>query len=178
MCNVAWIWRPSHLAERPRPRNNPPVVRNSRWLALLGLVGTVAIGATVVVRTSAAAPRALRIAVVARSSAGQQTFRKLQPFLIAQPSVRHEPVPRLAPPLIAGQTCFVGPGTCSETPCVIPVQGGAVTAVASVPVAVAVSPVLPVARTPSPALARRLPSPTASCPQRSVVPQTLRVVGR
>lgn len=194
-------------------------MRYSRVLIALGLTVAVGLSVGLLARASqnrsaksvpATVPgplglkRAVVVAPLGLKRAVQQELRQLmasrsrtvQPTLGARPA-----------PATANQTCFVAGGSCSLTPCVIPVQSGsgrAVTAAAPVrpppaarpsaaPVASSVVPATAVvvgpAAGPAPAVAvgpgvtsvvptpPRL-APGQSCPSRQAAPQSLRVSTR
>jgi hypothetical protein len=132
------------------------------------VLAAVAIGAAVVARSSGSPPSVVRSAAPAppmvRSAApapatpppslNRALQRAAQQLLV--PRFRSvAPAPRLSVP--GGGTCFVGPGRCSETPCVVPAQSGVIVGSAVV------------AASPRPLSAR--------CPGGELAPKTLRVVG-
>jgi hypothetical protein len=123
-------------------------------LVVLALAA-LAIGGALLVRGSSMPQRAVRsAAVVAPSPLHRMLQREAQRALVPRfQSVL--PAPKLAVP--EGGTCFVGPGRCSETPCVVPVQSDMRVGSAVVSI---------------------LPGPLdARCPGGRPAPKTLRVVG-
>jgi hypothetical protein len=183
------------LALGQTARNTDRIVRYTRLLALLGLVGSVAIGAAVAVRVSRGAPARRAAATIPASSTSRPLERQLQRLLAPHQPLARLPLPRILTVPSQGGTCFVGPGGCSETPCVVPVAAGTpstaparagtpTTAPARVGTPSAVTLQLPapavltaVPRSAITMSARPVPPVASGCPQRQVMPQTLRVVG-
>lgn len=157
-------------------------------LALLGLIGAIAVGVVVGVRGGQSTAQPRRSADALPSSAGRRPLtRKLQPFLSAHPGpeLLVSPVrgrgPELLVPPIQGQACFVGPGGCSETPCVVPVQTHGIRSVSAVSTAVprpvSAVPVAAATGTIVPFPVRPALTPGRGCPSRQALPRTFRVVG-
>lgn len=120
------------------------VVRYSRVLVALGLVTALALGVFVVARAS----RGHGVTSVRSLAATKRDLRRLarqelhqlvvSSARLGRPKVGSVvPLPpklgRMLPLSPSGQTCFVAAGTCSETPCVVPVRAGSDPAVAAVP---------------------------------------------
>ena len=90
-------------------------------LAVLALMGVVALAATVLTRSAHPAPRTLR-AAAETNKAHSGLNQQLQKFLASQPQLVAPSLPRVTPLAPAPQTCFVN--QCSLRPCVEFVQSG------------------------------------------------------
>jgi hypothetical protein len=156
-------------------------VRYARVLAVLGLVAAVGVGVFIAARASRDhTVKPTRVGAAISPTLRRMARQEAQELVAARSRSVPPKLARVIPLTPSGQTCFVAAGTCSETPCVIPVGSGsnapltALPATATIPrphTAITVGPGVGTVVIPN----RPPLLPGRACPGKPAGPQSLRV---